>query len=589
MSREPLAVFPRDEARAAPLARVLGAVARYFALAGLLSTSCAQDPTEVVVTVYSDVPCDAVAAVAAGPMGELGDRPASATSTVCDPSTGSRGSLVLVPKADDSGELAVEVRLRTDQAQPDDCIASKNYEGCIVSRRILNYIPGRTVHMRVDLRNPCLNTPCSQTTSCVALGLSKACVTAHIDPTQCTGECSDADLVAQSGSQLGACSEGSNPCPRPEDCAASNAGASCVCAPGYVNPPDDPTACVDLNECALTPAPCDPHAACTNTDGGFSCTCNAAYEGDGETCHQVECETVCGPHASCSPQGKTLQCSCDAGFSGDGATCTDIDECAEQTDDCDPLATCANTEGAYSCTCPEGYEGDGATCTDVDECAEQTATCDPVATCTNTDGGYECQCPTGYEGDGDTAGAGCVDIDECALSATTCGENTDCTNTVGSYTCQCSAGFTGNPGACTCDGSVNASLVATATASSTFSGYGASYVNDGDQSTLQTEATWCNDWPVTFPQWLELDFPTTRTIGRVEVFTSDGYAITAYDIAAWDGSEWTTLASVVGNSDLHDTLTFSPVRTSKLRLIANYGSDQQPGYARVNELETYCE
>ena len=630
MSREPLAVFPRDEARAAPLARVLGAVARYIALAGLLSTSCAKDPTEVVVTVYSDVPCDAVAAVAAGPTGELGDRPASATSTVCDPSTGSRGSLVLVPKADDSGELAVEVRLRTDQGQPDDCIASKNYEGCIVSRRILNYIPGRTVHMRVDLRNPCLNTPCSQTTSCVALGLSKACVTAHIDPTQCAGECTDADLVTQSGSQLAACAEGSNPCPRPEDCAASNAGASCVCAPGYVNPPDDRTACVDLNECALTPAPCDAHAACTNTDGGFSCTCNTAYEGDGETCHQARCETLCDPHATCSAQGKAFQCSCDAGFSGDGATCTDIDECAEQTADCaplaacantegayectcpdgyegdgatcididecaeqtatcDPLAACANTEGGYGCTCPDGYEGDGATCTDIDECAEQTATCDPLATCINTDAGYECQCPTGYEGDGDAAGAGCVDIDECALSPTTCGENTDCTNTVGSYACQCSAGFTGTPGACTCDSSVNASLVATATASSTYPGYGASYVNDGDESTLQTSATWCNDWPVTFPQWLELDFPTTRTIGRVEVFTSNEYAITAYDIAAWDGSQWTTLASVEGNSDLHDTLTFSPVRTTKLRLIANHGSDQQPGYARVNELEAYCE
>ena len=629
MSRDPLAVrFLLDELR--PLAwGLFGRLVCFSVLAGLFSTACAKDPTEVVVTVYSDVPCNAVAAVAAGPTGELGDRPASALSTVCDPATGSRGALVLVPRASDSGELAVEVRLRTDQGQPDDCIASNNYQGCIVSRRILNYIPGRTVQMRVDLRNPCLNTPCSQTTSCIALGLSKACVTAHIDPTQCSGECTDADLVTQSGSQLSACAEGSNPCPSPDACLASNSGASCVCQPGYVNPPGDPIACVDSNECALTPAPCDPHAVCENTEGSFSCTCKPAYAGDGKTCRQVQCEIACGTNATCNAQGDTYGCSCDAGFTGDGLTCTDVDECAEQsancdalatcsnspgsfdctcpngyegdgvsctdvdecarkTADCDARATCANSPGAFTCTCPSGYEGDGVSCTDIDECAQQTAKCAPLAVCANTPGSYDCRCPMGYEGDGHTAGSGCADIDECALPTTNCGANTDCTNTVGGYTCQCAVGFTGNPGACTCDG-LNAALVATATASSTYANYSPTYVNDGDESTLQTYATWCNDWPVTFPQWLQLDFPTERVIGRVEMFTSKDYAIMAYDIAAWDGNQWNVLTSVTGNSSLHNTLTFTPVRTSKLRLVANGGSQKQAGYARVNELEAYCQ
>ena len=596
-------------------------------VAGLLSVSCAKDPTEVVVTVFSDVPCEAVAAIAAGPTGELGDRPASAVSTLCDPTTGARGALVLVPKASDSGELAVEVRIRTDQGQPDDCVAANNYQGCIVARRILNYIPGRTVHMRIDLRNPCLDTPCSQTTSCVAQGLSKACVAAQIDPNKCSGECTDGDLVTQSGSKLNACAEGSNPCSDPKSCVATNAGASCVCAPGYGNPAFDPLSCVDVDECALTPAPCDAHAVCKNSEGSFSCACKTAYTGDGKTCQQTQCASPCGEHATCNASRNAFVCECDLGFTGDGKTCIDVDECANKTADCATLATCTNTPGSFACQCPAGYEGDGKTCVDIDECAKKTdncaaiaacsnnagafscscpagytgdgttctdidecavglATCDPAAQCDNLAGSYACKCPNGYTGDGKT----CTDIDECALKTATCGANTSCTNTQGAYSCQCLPGFTGDPSACTCDGSVNYSLSASTSASSTFSGYDVAHINDGNESTAQTQAmSWANAWPVPFPQWVELDFPSDRVVGRVEVFSSDGYMVLAYDIQAWDGSAWKVLGSVTGNISVHNTLTFPPVQTSKLRLSASTGAKGQTIYARVNELEAYCQ
>ena len=514
-------------------------------LAVLATTSCAKDPTEVVVTVYSDVPCDALAAVAAGPVGELGERPASAVSTVCDPKTGARGALVLVPKADDSGELAVEVRIRTDQGQPDDCVASNDYKGCIVSRRILNYIPGRTVHMRIDLRNPCLDTPCSQTTTCVAEGLSKACLAAQIDPNQCSGDCTDQDLVTQSGSQLDACAEGKNPCADPTRCMATNEGASCVCASGYDHPGGDSLTCVDTDECAVTPAPCDAHATCKNTAGAFTCTCQPGYEGDGKTCKLTMCEPACGKHASCEAAGSAFACKCDAGYSGNGSICTDIDECANGKAGCDPVASCTNTAGSFKCECPEGYSGDGTVCTD---------------------------------------------IDECALNITVCAANAQCVNSPGSSSCQCLPGFSGDPNACTCNGTLNFSLQATASASSTFSGYSAAHVNDGDESTVQSTAvSWANNWPVAFPQWVELDFPSDRVIGRVEMFTSSGYEVVAYDIAAWDGTAWNVLKSVTGNAAVHDTLSFTPVRTSKLRLVASTGAAAQPIYARVNELETYCQ
>ena len=42
---------------------------------------------------------------------------------------------------------------------------------------------------------------------------------------------------------------------------------------------------------------------------------------------------------------------------------TDIDECAEQSDQCDEThADCTNTVGSYECQCNVGFTGDGRRC-----------------------------------------------------------------------------------------------------------------------------------------------------------------------------------------------------------------------------------
>ena len=41
---------------------------------------------------------------------------------------------------------------------------------------------------------------------------------------------------------------------------------------------------------------------------------------------------------------------------------TDIDECAESTDNCDSNAECTNTIGSHNCTCTVGYTGNGRSC-----------------------------------------------------------------------------------------------------------------------------------------------------------------------------------------------------------------------------------
>ena len=41
---------------------------------------------------------------------------------------------------------------------------------------------------------------------------------------------------------------------------------------------------------------------------------------------------------------------------------SDIDECADATNNCDSNATCINTPGSFTCTCNQGYTGNGTTC-----------------------------------------------------------------------------------------------------------------------------------------------------------------------------------------------------------------------------------
>ena len=426
-----------------------------------LVAGCAKPPTEVVVTVFSDLPCESssVAAVAVGTPGELGDRILSGTSTTCSPD-GSRGDVVVVPKGDQSAEFAIEVRISADPSVDiGDCVAAKGYQNCIVARRILSFLPERTVRLRVDLRNPCVSTACNQATTCVAQGTTKSCHEAQIDVKQCAPECDETTVITQHPDPVELPNpnqpmQPSDPCkPNPCDghgtCRAVAGQATCSCEAGYAHAATDTLACTDVDECAEGGAnDCDPHATCSNTPGGFSCACNEGYAGtDGTSCEQVECDMQCGEFGACVKDSTNqFACRCNNGYTGDGISCTDIDECRAKVPPCSRNAQCANTPGSFTCQCLAGYEGNGTSCTDVDECANHAANCSVGKQCLNTTGSFVCaDCGAGYTSDGTT----CSDIDECADHTANCDPLATCVNVTGSFDCRCPMGYTNVAGVCT--------------------------------------------------------------------------------------------------------------------------------------------
>ena len=145
-----------------------------------------------------------------------------------------------------------------------------------------------------------------------------------------------------------------------------------------------------------------------------------------------------------------------------------------------------------------------------------------------------------------------------------------------------------------------------ATASSTYSlSYQASSTINGDRKGLNWGANggW-HDVPPdnTFPDWLQVDFEGNKTISEIDVFSvQDNYAspaeptetmtfslygLTGYDVQYWNGTTWVNVpgASVTGNNLVWRKFNFTPLTTSKIRVLTNASAD---GYSRIVEVEAY--
>jgi hypothetical protein len=136
---------------------------------------------------------------------------------------------------------------------------------------------------------------------------------------------------------------------------------------------------------------------------------------------------------------------------------------------------------------------------------------------------------------------------------------------------------------------LNLAIEATASASTTYSGYSVERINDGSVNTsLGEDYSWTNLDVPELLQWVELDWVNNKTFNRVELYTSNGYEIRDYQIQYWNGTSWVDLFTAeTGNTSVHRTHTFTAVTGSKIRLIGNSGPVHQTSHYRVNELEVY--
>ncbi|CAK8672995.1 unnamed protein product [Clavelina lepadiformis] len=227
-------------------------------------------------------------------------------------------------------------------------------------------------------------------------------------------------------------------------------GWECACYEGYRVDPDDPVACVDIDECdeGMYPDSC---SVCLNEEGTYQCFCKSGFDSndDNTDCiDQDECaDDNGGCHQLCLNTPGSFRCGCLSGYSSprnDSAQCFDINECAPNDGQgpCDHY--CENMMGTFECSCIGGYRllEDKKSCQDIDECSgDKNGGC--PHDCVNTPGSFQCQCSAGFQDEPGATSAGqqCIDVNECEDSPCDVAIGANCSNSIGSFTCECPSGY----------------------------------------------------------------------------------------------------------------------------------------------------
>ena len=151
----------------------------------------------------------------------------------------------------------------------------------------------------------------------------------------------------------------------------------------------------------------------------------------------------------------------------------------------------------------------------------------------------------------------------------------------------------------------NFALGGTTSASSTYSAnYPAVSTINGDRRGLNWNfgGGWNDATVNTHPDWLEIDFNGSKTIDEINVITLQDtpatpaeptesmtftlYGLTGYSVQYWNSSAWTTVpgGTVTGNNKVWKKFTFSPITTTKIRVLTSSSPD---AYSRLTEVEAW--
>ena len=158
-------------------------------------------------------------------------------------------------------------------------------------------------------------------------------------------------------------------------------------------------------------------------------------------------------------------------------------------------------------------------------------------------------------------------------------------------------------------GRVNFALAANGgavTASSTYNNaFPPTAANDGNRrgSNWGAGGGWNDASASAWPDWLQVDFGSVRSVAEFDVFTlQDAYAnpqeptatltfsnygITDFEVQYWTGLVWETVpgGSVTGNNKVWRKIVFTPVSTSRMRVLV---VNAKSGYSRITEIEAYA-
>jgi hypothetical protein len=156
------------------------------------------------------------------------------------------------------------------------------------------------------------------------------------------------------------------------------------------------------------------------------------------------------------------------------------------------------------------------------------------------------------------------------------------------------------------NGSVNVALASNggvASASSTYSSaFPASAINDNERAGNGWGAGggWADGTANVFPDWVQVNFAGQKTIDHVVVYTvQDNYSapveptdtmtfsqwgVTAFDVQAWNGTAWYTVASVTGNNLVKRTVSFAAVTTDRVRITTRAA---RGAYSGITEVEAW--
>ncbi|BBH19155.1 hypothetical protein Back11_05000 [Paenibacillus baekrokdamisoli] len=88
------------------------------------------------------------------------------------------------------------------------------------------------------------------------------------------------------------------------------------------------------------------------------------------------------------------------------------------------------------------------------------------------------------------------------------------------------------------------------------------------------------------PDWLQVKFAQPTVLNHIEVFTTGyGYNMKDFDVQYWDGSKWTNLYSVKGNTKDVIKVLFPEITTTQIRVICYKGD--AGGISRIDSIEVY--